>query len=197
MPGKLIALGDSITYGAWDPAGGWVARLRGLVCADRRSDQWLVHNLGVPGDTSADLLARVPNEVDARLLRDPYPVVATVFVGTNDLKRPDGGAPQVPLERYRHNLSAIVDSLAPRAARVVLVGLPPVGAAAATRSVDDVRRYQAAMSAVADARGLPHVALCEAMDAQMLDADGVHPNGSGHRFIAENVWRAALRTGGS
>jgi len=59
MLGNLLALGDSITYGAWDPAGGWVARLRANACAKHRTDPWLVHNLGIPGDTSADLLRRL------------------------------------------------------------------------------------------------------------------------------------------
>ncbi len=193
MPGKLLAIGDSITFGAWDTGGGWVARLRAQAhrrWVDGREDQWLVHGLGVPGDTSADVLRRVGAEVDARMLRDPFPAVATLFVGTNDLKRPDGGAPQVEPAAYRGHLHAIVEVLLAKVDRVVLVGLPPVGPGATTRSMADVRAYEAVMAEVARERGLVHVPLSEAFGTEGLDLDGVHPNDDGHRCIADRVWAA-------
>ena len=64
----IICFGDSITYGNWDPKGGWVGRLRNYLDtkslgayegADLYSKFYtLTYNQGIPGDTSTGLFAR-------------------------------------------------------------------------------------------------------------------------------------------
>jgi lysophospholipase L1-like esterase len=51
----ICVFGDSITWGAYDPErGGWVNRLRN----DLEKKEIESYNLGISGDTTADLLKR-------------------------------------------------------------------------------------------------------------------------------------------
>jgi len=72
MQQRLIAIGDSITLGHWDPRGGWVARIREpsdeRVVTSRREQYAAVYNLGISSNTSADVCKRYATEVSARLL---------------------------------------------------------------------------------------------------------------------------------
>lgn len=69
MP-EIYVFGSSTTWGAWDhEGGGWAQRLRSDI--DRipagRPDLWCpVYNLGIPGDTSTGVAARIRNEISAR-----------------------------------------------------------------------------------------------------------------------------------
>lgn len=71
MEKRVSIWGDSITWGETDPdSGGWVARLRKFFDADEEHEI-SVYNLGVHGDTTADLIKRfkmpsVAPEIDAR-----------------------------------------------------------------------------------------------------------------------------------
>src|SRR5688572_27841693 len=76
-----------------------------------------VLNLGHGGDTTADLLARLEQDVLGRA-----PSLVVLLVGTNDLLN---SKKAVSLPQYRENLSALVARIHTRGARVVLSTLPP------------------------------------------------------------------------
>src|SRR5690242_850929 len=82
---KIFIFGDSIAYGAWDPAGGWVERLRQSVFATTRGDYnrgTFLYNLSIVGETTAELRRRFPTELAAR---QPEPGDLIMFAtGIND-----------------------------------------------------------------------------------------------------------------
>ena len=63
MAKQFFIFGDSITYGVIDREGGWANRLRKYLDArtldSNGKDLFMLYNLGISGDTSADLLARL------------------------------------------------------------------------------------------------------------------------------------------
>lgn len=70
---NLVADGDSITAGTG--ATPWTYFIR----------SWLIHNVALPGETLATMLANAPTAVDP-LLKSPYVLnVVTVWGGTNDI----------------------------------------------------------------------------------------------------------------
>lgn len=86
---QFIACGHSITMGFWDPAGGWVQRLREKL--DERAleeqDEELVcevYNLGVSGDYTTDLLERFDEEVERRLWEEDETTII-LQIGANDI----------------------------------------------------------------------------------------------------------------
>ncbi len=85
--------------------GGFVSRLQGIY-----PDQNLV-NLGVPGDTTADGLARV----DDIFSHDPK--IVLLLLGGNDYVR------RVPKEQTFKNLKSIITTIQSHRAMVILIGV--------------------------------------------------------------------------
>ncbi len=130
MEQRLVAIGDSITLGHWDPEGGWIARLRresdAVVVATARKQYAAVYNLGISSNTSRDVLERFKGEVDARLRADESEeAFVALAVGIND-SHTKGQEPVTDLDRYRENMEALVALALARTSRVVVVGLTPV-----------------------------------------------------------------------
>ena len=111
---RIVALGASNTYGMGRgahmggvrPAQAWPAQLQALLRA--RGVSATVRNAGVPGDTTAGMLARlnaaVPNGTNLVILEP----------GGNDARRGQGGA-------TAGNVSAITSQLAGRGIKVITV----------------------------------------------------------------------------
>jgi len=88
---KIFIFGDSIAYGAWDPEGGWVERLRQSVFATTRGEYnrgTFLYNLSIVGETTAELRRRFPTEFATR---QPEPGDLIVFAtGINDAQFVNG-----------------------------------------------------------------------------------------------------------
>ncbi|MBS3125805.1 hypothetical protein J4211_06190 [Candidatus Woesearchaeota archaeon] len=106
----ILIFGDSIAYGAWDAQGGWVARLRKLVDkrnADPKDDFYcLVYNLGVSGDTTADVLQRMNAEINAREKDD---LILVFSIGGNDaVYIPSKKSNKVAPAEFEKNINKII-----------------------------------------------------------------------------------------
>src|SRR6478672_1575497 len=113
----MVFLGASMVAGVGDPKGqGWVSRVVGRT---HHPDLSLTaYNLGVRGDTTADLLARWQAECAPRWAgRQEKRLV--VSVGGND------AASGVTLARHRLNLANILDDAASSGIGTFVVGPPP------------------------------------------------------------------------
>lgn len=172
MTGAMVALGDSITRG------------RGMVPAygvDPRSwAAWLAEamelpflNLAVDGATSGTVRReQLPRAIDCS--------VATLYVGANDARSVGFDA-----AAFSDDVSALVEGLAARAARVVVLtvpldlGRPPAGAVGPVNGI--LRRLAAEHTVVSleDFGGWRHVL-----------PDAVHPTALGQVEIADRVARA-------
>jgi lysophospholipase L1-like esterase len=129
--------------------------------------------------------------------------VVHLNAGLHDLRRlPDGDrSPQVPLERYRANLSAILPRLS-RVARVVVATTTPVDEArirassGAWRRAADVASYNAALIDVATQHGaVVHDlhGVIAAAPTTLLSDDGVHLSPGGEAAAAAAVASAVRR----
>lgn len=197
---RVLAFGDSITYGIGDAAGnGWAGILQREFCL--RGDRF--YNLGIPGDTSADVLRRFRQESRARLCRAaPEDRICVIFgVGANDAKgigRPE--SPLVPLPAFKRNLARLTSLAKTVASDVVFVGLIPVdegvplyGEQFFTNAAFE--RYNSALREHCRRKGAAFVDMFDgwrSRDVKKLLADGLHPNSRGYALMADNV-RACLR----
>jgi lysophospholipase L1-like esterase len=107
-PYRYVALGDSLT--AWPSGSPWPTRLD---AKDARLQ--LVHNAGVPGDTTAQMLARFNKDV-----ADYSPQVLFILGGTNDMSK---GVPQATTIA---NLQAIIVAAKAKKMHIFLVTCPPI-----------------------------------------------------------------------
>ena len=191
---KIFIFGDSIAYGAWDPEGGWVERLRQWLFVTTRDDYNLgtfLYNLSIVGDTTADLLTRFPTEIAARQPGD----LIVFAAGINDAQYVNGRPMATPADVCT-NVRALIRGARAWAPRLCWVGLTPVDESRTTPIpwMPD-RAYRNATIAVVDAaikqtaaeEAIPYLDLFQAWTTagayQQLLHDGIHPNAAGHAQI--------------
>ena len=142
----LVFLGASLVAGVGDPKGqGWVTRVVGRT--QHPDLELTAYNLGVRGDTSADVLARWATEVPLRWAgRTERRVVLSV--GTNDV------VSGITLARHRLNLANLLDDAASSGVGAFVVSPPP------TADTELNERLEVLVDAQADVcarRGVPFV----------------------------------------
>ena len=171
--GPLVAfLGDSLTSG-WRlrEEEAYPALVARALAARGRPIRVL--NAGRSGDTVAQGLARLPQVLRHR------PEVLVVALGINDALR---GLPREPAEA---SLRRIVGEARQAGVRVLLVGV------GGSRAGDPrLRAFAEIYPRLAAQERLPFVP--DLLDgvaghAETLFPDGLHPNASGHRRLADNV----------
>lgn len=198
MQTTVLLFGDSIVHGNWDPeGGGWGQRLRRRLQERSKDDQmFVVYNLGVCGDTSAQVLARFSSEAQCRLRRADRTVV--IFgVGVNDAKyNTETGTHRVSIEEYRQNISAFIEQARRVTSYVACTSILPIdetktrplpwNPAEELRSVD-VDAYDAALKDVCTKNEAPYLALRDLPWSPESFDDGLHPSTASHERIATRV----------
>lgn len=173
----VLALGDSLTYGSGAaPETSYPAVLAAL-------SGWRVINAGVPGDTTAQALERLP-----ALLHGHAPALVLVSIGGNDLLR------RLPESEVRANLRRICDLALAAGAQVLLLAVPrPSVAAAVIGSLSDHPMF----ADVAQALRLPlqRQGWSQVLADASLRSDAIHANPRGYAQMAQSVYATALEAG--
>ena len=184
-PVTIAALGDSLTEGyGLPPEDGFVPQLQAWL--DAKGAEVTVLNAGVSGDTTAGGLARVDwtltDEVDAMI----------VALGGNDMLR------GLPPEEARSNLDGILAAADARGIPVLVAGMKAPG--------NFGPDYKAAFDAIYPDLAASHDALLidnfvgpvqdalrtGAAQADLVQADGIHPTKAGVAMIVEAVGPSVL-----
>lgn len=173
----LAVVGDSLSAAFGIAARqGWVSLLQ-----QRLTDLGYPHrvvNASVTGDTTRGGLSRLP-----ALLKRERPQVVIIELGGNDGLR--GITPEV----MGDNLRQMVRLVRAAAGRVLLLGVElPANYGNAFRTMfHDVYYEVAGSESVAL---VPSFLEGVAMDLDLMQADGIHPNESAQSIMLDNVWPA-------
>ena len=166
---KIIAFGDSLTYGTGASSGkDYPSQLSNLVSRP-------VINAGVPGDTTDSALERLERDVLAY-----SPDMVLITLGGNDLKN------GIDAETAFNNLKMIVNLIQSQGARVVIGGL--------SIPFRD-RGFGKAFKLLADetdATLIPNI-LEGIMGNRKRMSDPIHPNDAGYKIIAQRFYEAMRR----
>jgi len=174
---KIVAFGDSLTAGF-----GLLEResYPYLLQEKLRADgfDYEVINAGVSGDTSLGGVDRI----DWVLEMDNVKILI-LELGANDLLR------GVPPTKMRANLDAIIKRAKAKNVRVLLCGMlaPP------TMGESYQREFTTAFPDLASEHKLtflPFLLDKIALQKELNQADGIHPNAEGARIMTENIYRA-------
>lgn len=195
---RILVFGASAERGYWDFEGGWVHRLQQDLdeYSWENDDDYSIYNLGVSGHTSQDILERIKAELQARQNSEEMQVLLRV-TGVNDsLYNLETGKNLVSPEKYRENLSKIVDIAKKYTAREVLIGGTPIDQSRVdpvpwrtthAYRTDEIKRYRDKRIEMANDRGLDLMELRPYIDEEDWRAnklkDGIHPNMGGHKQI--------------
>jgi acyl-CoA thioesterase I len=173
----VLALGDSITFGTGaSPETSYPTVLAQLT-------GWTVVNAGVPGDTSAGALARLPG-----LLQEHAPQLVLVSIGGNDFLR------RLSATETRANVRAICQQAAAGGAQVLLVGIPELSMlAAVARSLSDHPLYEE----VAKELKIPLHAQgwAKVLGDPNLRSDPIHANARGYAAFAQGLEQTLRKVG--
>lgn len=173
----VLALGDSLTHGTGaPPEAAYPQVLQALT-------GWRVVNAGVPGDTSAQALQRLP-----ALLAEHRPALVVTCLGGNDLLR------RLDEAALRDNLRAVVRASRAAGAQVLLVAVPrPSLAGAALGSLTDHRLYAELAGELA--LPLQRQGWAEVLGDERLRSDSIHANADGYAQFARALAATARATG--
>ncbi|KFF12540.1 peptidase [Chryseobacterium soli] len=191
-----LFFGDSITYGEYDGVfGGWVDILKryALQKFHEGSDELILFNLGIGGESTEGLLKRMPHELNARNAADGN--IVFIGYGANDLAVKDGKQIVDP-EQFRNNIQTAVEYAQQFSNDIYLVSILPfsqkvdgiVAASGKLRINEDVIRYNQILQHIAIENGLIYIDFYTAFleDREiLLFEDGVHPNEKGYGMMAE------------
>ena len=172
----VLALGDSLTYGT----GASAEASYPTVLAELTG--WNVVNAGVPSDTSAQALARLP-----ALLAEHRPKLVIVSIGGNDFLR------KLPESDTRANVHAACKLALESGAQVLLVAVPRATVAAALGQMTDHALY----AEVAKDLNIPlqREGWGEVLAQAELRSDQVHANAKGYAQFARSVQGTAAAAG--
>jgi acyl-CoA thioesterase-1 len=136
-----------------------------------------VVNASIAGDTSAGGLARLP-----RLLASHDARLVVIELGGND------GLRGQPVTMVRDNLAKMIELSKKSGADVVLAGLqiPPNYGQTYTQALAAIYPELAARFEV------PLVGFIledVALNPELMQPDGIHPNAAGQKIVFANVWR--------
>ena len=174
---RIVFLGDSLTAGLGVQSS---EAFPSLVAEKIRAAglAFEVENAGLSGDTSAGGLRRIDWLLQRRI------DVLIVELGAND------GLRGLDLKSMKNNLQAIIDKTKAKnpAGKVVLAGMqvpPNLGAEYAT----GFERVFNELAHDNNAILIPFLLEGVGGHRELNQADQIHPNPTGHRIVAELVWR--------
>lgn len=171
----IAVVGDSLSagYGVAEEKT-WVTLLQRRLAEKGYGHR--VVNASISGDTTAGGLARLPG-----LLERESPALVIIELGGND------GLRALSIDRMKQNLSEMIEMSLANGADVVLAGMqiPPNYGPRYTQSFRAVYQRLAERYDI----GLIDFFLAGvALNEDLMQADGIHPNAQGQPVMLDNAW---------
>ncbi len=174
---KIVAFGDSLTagFGLLEKES-YPYLLQEKLKAD--GYDYEVVNAGISGDTSIGGLERIDWVLEMENVQ-----IIILELGANDMLR------RMPVANMKKNLARIIEKAKAKKVRVLLCGMlapPNLGA-------QYQRDYQMAFPDLASEYKvdfLPFLLENVALDKDLNQADGIHPNAEGEKIMTDNIYKA-------
>ena len=173
---KIIAFGDSLTAGfGLEENESYPFLLQQKLNTDGYNYE--VVNAGISGDTSRGGLERI----DWTLKGDNVQILV-LALGANDMLR------GLPPAKMKENLDSIIQKAKEKNIKVLLCGMlaPPTMGAAYMRDFSNVFPDLAEKHKIAY---MPFMLENIALQRDLNQADGIHPNARGMRIMTDNIYR--------
>ena len=174
---KIVAFGDSLTagFGLLEKES-YPYLLQEKLNADGYDFE--VVNAGISGDTSIGGLERIDWVLEMENVQ-----ILILELGANDMLR------RMPVANMKKNLAKIIEKAQKKNVRVLLCGMLAPPAAGAQYQRD----FQMAFPDLASEYKvdfLPFLLDTVALDKNLNQADGIHPNAEGAKIMTNNIYKA-------
>lgn len=193
---KIAVMGASSVYGVGDEEyGGFVGRLKSWRFT--KGNRNFVYNLGIPGNTSQNILNRMDIELSSR-----KPDLIIFSFGNNDSSRqgkPDENPPITFLDEYRKNIESILTKAREYSDKVMVLGVYPFDEAKTMPYNNgewhfllyDAINYDYAVAEICEELNVEY---CNIMSSwlkrgykDLLSPDGLHANVKGYEFVFDTL----------
>lgn len=164
---KVVALGDSLTFGYGGQGKDYPSALAQLT-------GWQIDNMGINGDTSADVLARLDDVITKS------PKLVLLGIGGNDVLR------KVNSADTKNNIIGTINQLTAKQIPVVLIAEPYFSVSALFGKASDNPIYKE----VADELNVPlfENGWSKILSDKELKSDQIHANGAGYVKFADMLF---------
>jgi acyl-CoA thioesterase-1 len=172
---NILIIGDSLSAGyGIEEEQSWVVLLR-----NRLNDEgygYQVVNASISGDTTGGGLRRLPRALDRH-----EPRIVLIELGGND------GLRGTPIHVIRDNLGSMIELAQEAGARVILAGMemPPNYGTAYTGAFS---RMYPELAQDYDTAFIGFFMKNVALNPNLMQPDGIHPNAHGQPVLLDNVW---------
>lgn len=196
---NIFCFGDSITYGEFDEkAGGWADRLKQYgFSIFTREKEIKVTNLGISGERSDEVLARIEREVEPRFDKDLKNVFMFAYGANDNCFFPAENRYATSHEEFKNNLVKMCEIAKKFDARVLFLGITPViESKNATPNHRGkvlnntlVSEYSKIIEETAQEQGATYIDIVSKYpaDESLFNTDGLHPNAKGHELMYQIV----------
>ena len=178
-----IVLGDSIAYGSHDKVfGGWGNRVR-LKLANI-SKKYYFLNLGIPGQTSSNILSRMDSEISNRYnTTDNFNIIFSFGIKDSLLLNDDPNY----LKEFKNNLNKIIEISKKYTKNIYFIGLiKPDISIRNNYNLDNVTKINNCLKTACKRNETNYIELMKYISINDL-YDGLHPSDIGHEKISKIV----------
>lgn len=197
---NVVIFGASITFGFYDPEGGWVDRLKRHYQSTESPDKdehTKIYNLGISGNTTSDVLSRLENEIKSRNWESNETIIIFA-VGINDSIINDSKN-KTPRKEFESNLIKMIKISKKYSTKIAFLGLNPVEESKVTPLPwsptesyynKQIKQYDNLIKDACKKENIDFIGLFETFsdrEYQKLLSDGLHPNSKGHELIYKIV----------
>lgn len=173
----LLIVGDSLSAGfGLEPGADWTALLQHRLLNEGYG--YRVVNASITGDTTTGGLARLP-----RALRIHRPSIVLIELGGND------GLRGTPIPLIEDNLARMIRLARDAGTRVILAGMqmpPNYG----SRYVSEFAAIFPRLAAAHDVVLIDFILDGIALNRDLMQPDGIHPNTAAQERLLDNAWPA-------
>lgn len=187
---NICIFGDSITWGAYDPQnGGWVNRLRNYF--EEQDKDIDVYNLGISGDSTADLLDRIEIEAKSREAN-----IIVFAIGVNDAQFIHStNSNRISDNDFENNIKKLFEIAKKFTSKIIFVGLTPVDETKTkpipwntdkTYTNERIKKFNKIIGDFCSKNNLKFISINDLLNNDDL-VDGLHPNVQGHIKMFERI----------
>ena len=182
----IFIFGDSLVFGMFDEdKGGWVNRLRLKLEELDPNKQSCIFNLGIPGNTTTDLVKRFDIECSIRAPKADNLII--IFgIGANDVKKMHIG--ESTEEIFKENINTLINDAKKYTNKIAFIGFIK-----ADENIREEYKHEKmikldnTIKEICEKEGITYIYMYDAVEIKDL-TDGLHANSTGHQKMFERVF---------